>query len=97
MSTIQLQTLHAQHADEISKGEEVYLAQLSAGPPPAEGFVHVQHGDVGKVGHARHRLVQPEALYGAVLVYGIQQHAQRQVYATDEPVAMRTSKADVDT
>ena len=33
-----------------------HSAQLCASPPPAQGLVQVEHGDVGEVGHARHHL-----------------------------------------
>ncbi len=43
---------------------EVDLAQLGRSAPEAQALVHVQDGDVGKVGDARHSLQHPEALDG---------------------------------
>jgi hypothetical protein len=61
------------------------LADLSAGAPPPQRLVEVQHGDKGKVGHAGDGFKEPEPLNWASCVGNVHQPAQRRVGGIDEP------------
>ena len=62
---------------------KVHPPQLRARPPPPQRLVQVQHRDVREVGHARHRLEDPEALDRPARVEQVERDAEREVEAAD--------------
>mmetsp|Transcript_10248 Transcript_10248/g.30361 ORF Transcript_10248/g.30361 Transcript_10248/m.30361 type:complete len:279 (+) Transcript_10248:960-1796(+) len=64
---------------------EVELAHLGAAAPPAQRLVQVEHGNVGKVGYARHRLQEPEPRDGPPVVDHVEKLAEDLVGQHDPP------------
>eukprot|EP00976_Prorocentrum_cordatum_P050688 1023243-Prorocentrum_minimum.AAC.2 len=63
----------------------IYLAELAGASPPPEHLVDVEHGAVGEVGRARHRLQEPEALDRPAVENEVEHVAQQVVGDLDEP------------